>query len=160
MPGQFGARAHIMKIVSPAAASFPPVPTPSPAVVPAGTTPEPDAQARCDAIQQDFRTGERRSIRRDPPPRPAALVLTEDRLKLRLSEELDFARRMLDQLGETLAGDPVVVARHLTGLQTVDIVGQILGHIASVVRSGDRRAAVERIGMADLKNRLKRQSIA
>lgn len=160
MPRQFGAPAHLRKIVPPAAASFPPVPTPSPVVVPGATTPDPDAQARCDAIQQDFRTGERRSIRRDPPPLPAALVPTEDRLKLRLSEELDFARRMLDQLGESLAADPVVVARHLTGLQTVDIVGQILGHVASVVRAADRRAAVERIGMAELKNRLKRQSIA
>ena len=160
MPEQYGARAHIMKIVSPAAASFPPVPTPSPAVAPAAAAPDSDAQARCDAIQQDFRAGERRSIRRDPPSVPAALVPTEDRLKLRLSEELDYARRMLDQLGETLSADPVVIARHLTGLQTIDIIGQILGHIASVVRSSDRRAAVERIGMTDLKSRLKRQSIA
>jgi hypothetical protein len=119
------------------------------------------AQARCDAIQQEFRRdGERRSIRRDPPPLAAALVPTADALQLRLAEELDYARRMLDQMGETLSSDPIVIARHLTGLQAVDIIGQIIGHIANVVRSSDPAGAVDRIGMADLKGRLKRQSIA
>jgi hypothetical protein len=44
----------------------------------------------------------------------------------------------------------------MTSLQTVDIAGQILGHIASVVRSSDPSGAVEKIGMCDLKGRLKR----
>lgn len=157
MAGQFGAPAHLRKIVPPAAASFPPVRATAPALPDA---PSSDAQARCDAIQQEFRSGERRSIRRDPPPLAPALIPSDDPLQLRLAEELDYARRMLDRMGETLSSDPVVIARHLTGLQAVDIIGQILGHIASVVRSSDPRGAVERIGMADLKGRLKRQSIA
>jgi hypothetical protein len=136
-----------------------------------------NAQARCDAIQAEFRAlqshgdlppspfasrrehGVRKSIRRDPPPLPAALIPTEDLLSLRLSEELDYARRMLDTMGDALTSDPNLLMRHGTALQSIDIVGQILGHIAAVVRSSDPAGAVERIGMSELKGRLKRTSI-
>jgi hypothetical protein len=146
--GYYGAPAHLKKAHTAARAS--------------------PAQERCDAIQAEFRAEQdarpsirrepepRKSIRRDPPPLPKALVPTDDPLKLRLAEELEYARRMLDAMGDALAADPVVVGRHMTSLQTVDIAGQILGHIASVIRSSDRAAAVEQIGMCDLKGRLKR----
>jgi hypothetical protein len=39
-------------------------------------------------------------------------------------------------------------------LQAVDIVGQMIGHIANVVRAEDRSAAVDRIGMCELKAKL------
>jgi len=118
-------------------------------------------QARCDVIQAEFRAEPkgRRSIRRDPPPLPRALVPTSDPLLLRLAEELDYTRRMLDVMGDELASDGLIVARHMTALQAVDIVGQILGHIASVIRSSDPPGAVERIGMSDLKARLTRTKI-
>jgi len=118
-------------------------------------------QARCDVIQADFRAEPkgRRSIRRDPPPLPQALVPTGDPLLLRLAEELDYTRRMLDVMGDELASDGLIVARHMTALQSVDIVGQILGHIASVIRSSDPPGAVDRIGMSDLKARLTRTKI-
>jgi hypothetical protein len=117
-----------------------------------------EAQARCDAIQAEYRSGHapRMSIRREPPPLAAALVPTDDQLKLRLAEELEYARRMLEQMGDTLSNDPLVVARHITSLQSVDIIGQLLGHIANVVRSSDPDGAVDRIGMCDLKARLTR----
>ena len=125
-----------------------------------GPTPH---QARCDAVQAEFRAEQaapqRRSIRRDPPPLPRALVPTDDPLQLRLAEELEYARRTLDVMGDTLAADPNVVSRHLVALQSVDILGQLLGHIASVVRSSDPHGAVERIGMGELKARLTRRSI-
>jgi hypothetical protein len=129
-------------------------------------------QARCDAIQAQFRAehGDRPSIRREPPPQrksirreapplPAALVPTDDVLKLRLAEELEYARRMIEALGDNLSADPNLVMRHMVSLQSVDIVGQILGHIANVVRSSDPDGAVERIGMCELRSRLKRTSI-
>jgi hypothetical protein len=130
----------------------------SPAAIhPEPVAPAAEAQARCDAIQQDFRKGsERRSIRRDPPPKPQALVPTDDALKLRLAEELEYVRRMLDVMGDSLSADAGVLVRHGVALQTVDIAGQMLGHIASVVRSSDPGGAVERIGMCELKGRLKR----
>ena len=88
---------------------------------------------------------------------PAALVPTEDRLRQRLAEELEYARRMLDIMGDALASDGAVVVRHGTSLQSVDIVGQMLGHIATVLRSSDVGGAVDRIGMAELKARLTRR---
>ena len=101
----------------------------------------------------------RKSLRRDPPPMPTALIPTEDELRRRLAEELEYARRMLDIMGDALASDGAVVVRHGTSLQSVDIVGQMLGHIANVIRSSDPEGAVELIGMAELKARLQRRSI-
>ena len=75
-------------------------------------------------------------------------------LDLRLAAELDHARRMLVTMGDELAQSDAVVADHGVALQAVDIVGQMLGHIANVVRADDRRAAVERIGMGELKAKL------
>ena len=94
----------------------------------------------------------RPSIRRDPPPLAKALTPTDDPLRL------EYARRMLTSMGDELASDVVFVGRHLPELQTVDIVGQMLGHIAAVVRSSDPPSAVERIGMGALKARLMRKS--
>lgn len=108
-------------------------------------------QARCDGIQAEFR--------RDAPPLPPALVPTDDPLLLRVGEELDYARRMLDIMGDELSSDGLIVSRHLTSLQSVDVVGQVLGHIADVIRSSDPEGAVDRIGMADLKARLTRTKI-
>ena len=117
-------------------------------------------QSRCDAIQAAFRADSPRpSIRRDPPPQPPALLPTDDLLKLRLAEELDYARRMLDQMGDALASDMAVVMRHSVELQSVDIVGQMLGHIANIVRALDPEAAVDRVGMCDLKARLTRKAL-
>ena len=116
-------------------------------------------QARCDVIQADYRAEQkvRPSIRRDPPPTPKALVPTDDELMLRLAEEVDYARRMLGTMGDELSSDCFVVGRHLAELQTLDIAGQMLGHIATVLRSSDIAAAVDRIGMAELKARIVRR---
>lgn len=119
------------------------------------------AQQRCDAIQAEFRAKPRRpSIRRDAPPIPAPLVPTDDALNLRLAEELDYARRLLDSMGDSFSADPALLMRHAVPLQSIDIVGQILGHIANVVRSSDPDSTVDRIGMCELKARLTRTSIA
>ena len=72
----------------------------------------------------------------------------------RLAAELDHARAMLVEMGDQLALDGEVVAEHGLVLQAVDIVGQMLGHIANVVRADDRAAAVDRIGMCELKAKL------
>ena len=71
-----------------------------------------------------------------------------------LADELEHARHMLVEMGDELAMNEEVVAEHGVALQAVDIVGQMLGHIANVVRAADRAAAVERIGMCELKARL------
>lgn len=119
-------------------------------------------QQICDAIQAEFRAEQsnsgQASIRRaDAPPLDPSQVPTSDELKLRLAEELDYARRMLDAMGDELAADMGVVMRHGVALQTVDIVGQMLGHIANVTRAAAPQLAVEKIGMCELKARLTRR---
>ncbi len=71
-----------------------------------------------------------------------------------LAAELDHARAMLVSMGDELALDHAVVAEHGLALQAVDIVGQLLGHIANVVRADDQVSAVDKIGMCELKAKL------
>ena len=77
-------------------------------------------------------------------------------LETLLAAELDHARDMLVMMGDELSTDFAVVSRHGLALQAVDIVGQMLGHIANVVRAEDRDHAVRQIGMCELKNKLTR----
>ena len=71
-----------------------------------------------------------------------------------LAAELDHARDMLVMMGDELAMSTEIVAEHGMALQAVDIVGQLIGHIANVVRAEDRREAIDRIGMCELKAKL------
>jgi len=71
-----------------------------------------------------------------------------------LAAELDHARDMLVMMGDELAMSPEIVAEHGMALQAVDIVGQMLGHIANVVRAQDRGEAIDRIGMCELRAKL------
>ena len=100
---------------------------------------------------------ERRPIRRDDPPaiKPVADD-TDDLLRLRLSEELEYARRLLDITGNQICSDRIALARHAVALQSLDKVGQMLGHIAAVIRSSEPLDAIDEIGMSDLRARLTR----
>ena len=71
-----------------------------------------------------------------------------------LAAELDHVRDMLVMMGDELAMSPEIIAEHGMALQAVDIVGQMLGHIANVVRAEDPRSAIDRIGMCELKAKL------
>lgn len=99
---------------------------------------------------------ERRPIRREAPPLRAVPAPTRDALRLRIGEELDYVRRLLDVMGDQLSGDPILIRRHAVALQSLDLVGQILNHLATIVRSSDPKSAVEMIGMSTLKARLTR----
>jgi hypothetical protein len=122
------------------------------------------SQARVDAIVASARARAQapvptpiRPLYREPVSKP--LALSEDVLDNRLSEELAFARRTLEVMGETLCEDPILLSRHQVTLQSVDLLSQIIGHIASVVGAADREEAVTRIGMVELRNRLNRDRI-
>lgn len=104
---------------------------------------------------------ERKPLRRGGPTDVVKTVPTappsEDVLRIRLAEELDFVRRLLDATGGRLTSDPILIRRHAVALQSIDIVGQILGHLGNVIRSSDPQSAVEEIHMGDLKARLTRR---
>jgi hypothetical protein len=124
------------------------------------TSPSTAAQSRCDDILSDYRANPAAAPAFPAPPTPPAPPpATDDLLLLRLAEELEYARRMMDAMGDALCADPAVVMRHSVSLQSVDIVGQMLGHIANVVRSSRREDSVELIGMCELKSRLTRRSL-
>ena len=120
-------------------------------------------QVQGDSVRSAWGSAEaapRRPIRRDMPSAPpAAAEETVDQLRLRLAEELDYARRLIDHLGNELSADSAVVVRHSLALQSIDIVGQMLGHIANVVCAEDQESAVRRIGMCELKSRLTRRPL-
>ena len=84
----------------------------------------------------------------------------DEELRLRIAQELEHVRHMLDRMGDDLSADLEVLMRHGVPFQTVDIAGQILGHIATIMRSADPNAAVERIGMCELRARLEKQTVA
>jgi hypothetical protein len=97
--------------------------------------------------------GGRETVSPFAPPPP-----TDDVLRLRLADELDYARRMIEAMGDNLSADSGVVMRHTVQLQTVDIVGQMIGYIAAVIRSRDPEHAIDGIGMCELKARLQRRT--
>ena len=121
-----------------------------------------DALIQGDSVRQiwgqeeEAPAAERLPVRRDFQPRSYAIEETADLLHLRLGEELEYARRMLDAMGDELSADPFAVSRHGMVLQSLDNVGQMLGQVARVIRSADLESAVEQIGMGDLKARLTR----
>ena len=121
-----------------------------------GGTPLPTAQERADRIVAEARRSAARPLFRPPPPQPMALQPTDDLIAARLAEETAYARRILDAVGDALAGDSVVAMRHAHAMQQFDIVGQMLGHIAGVLAARDRDGAIDQIGMANLKARLQR----
>lgn len=117
-----------------------------------------EAQKTADAAFAAARGAVRKPLFRPPPPRPAPPPVSDDVRDIRLGEEVDYIRRMLDALGERLAADPIVLQRHGQTMQGFDLISQMLGHIASVVQSSDRDAAVERV-MPEMRARLTRKSL-
>lgn len=118
------------------------------------TTGRSSGQAQVDAALKSIRAGEPTMERAfDNPPIPS------DALTRHISDELGYIARLLETLGDELAEDRAVAARHGTKLQNLDIAIQILGHIGNVIGAADPQAAVAAIGMADLRRRLERKSL-
>lgn len=118
------------------------------------------AQARCDDIQVAARLAPGDRIRRGSLTPIAPIVPSTDLLDRRLAEEIDYARRLLQAMGERLAGDGTMLARHASTLQAFDVVGQTLGYLSGVVGAADRDQAIDAIGMEDLRSRIRRRSLA
>ncbi|HYJ81518.1 MAG TPA: PilZ domain-containing protein [Allosphingosinicella sp.] len=116
-------------------------------------------QRRVDAIQAEARSDAAlgRTLRAPQQAEPAAPVLPH--LDQRLADELGYVQRLLEGLGDELIADLLLVQRHGKSLQSLDLVGQILGHVSAILRSDDKAAVVEAIGMEDLRARLKRKAI-
>jgi len=115
-------------------------------------------QARVDAIvaaaKASVASPTARTIYRAPlnaPLRPSPNVIDQ-----RLQEELEFTRRIIEAFGEQLAHDPILVNRYQSGLQSLDMATQVLGHLARVIGSADKVEAADQTPMEGLKARLLR----
>lgn len=115
-------------------------------------------QRRVDAIQAEARANPVTGRALRSPEGPATQPLVAD-LDARLADELGYVQRLLEGLGDELIADLLLIQRHGKSLQSLDLVGQILGHVAAILRSDDKAAVVEDIGMEDLRARLKRKAI-
>ena len=120
----------------------------------------PAHQREVDAIQAAIRAEGR--VARPPlfkpaPPRPAP---SPDPLDHRIAEELEAIGRRLELLGGALAADPILLHRHATQLQSIDLVKQMLSHLSQVVASEDKAQAVDLVTLSELKARLQRRPLA
>jgi len=114
-------------------------------------------QAECDAIQAAARHDrDNRLPRLHEVARVAPLEPTDDLIESRLAEEIEYAQRLLEAVGDCFVSDPVILERHETTMQSFDIIGQLLGHLSKVVGAKDKHQAIDRIGMQELRSRLKR----
>jgi hypothetical protein len=119
----------------------------------------PTHQKAVDAAQAEIRAdlaAGRRSLFKPPPPGPGR---SDDLLDERIAEELALVVRHLEQLGDILVNDPVLIHRHALQLQSIDLMQQVLGHLGRVVTARDRAMAVDRITLVELKARLKRTAL-
>lgn len=110
------------------------------------------AQAR---VRADLEAG-KRTLFKPPPPNPGQ---SDSVLEQRVAEELELVIRQLEQLGDTLAADPILLHRHAAQLQSIDLMQQLLGHLGRVVAARDKAMAVDRITLSELKARLKRKAL-
>ena len=127
----------------------------------AGVTYSPsDHQRRIDEIQAAIRAETAPAPTRNLfKPAPKRSPPSTDPLDHHLSEELECIRRHLEQLGGVLAGNPLLVQRHATQLQSIDLINQVLGHISGIIASEDRALAVEQVTLRELRSRLQRKPL-
>jgi hypothetical protein len=121
----------------------------------------PEHQRQVDAIQAAIRSeagavAARPSLFKPPPPRPAP---SANPLDHRLSEELEFIVRQLEQLGGTLSNDPILLHRHSAELQSIDLMKQSLRHLAQVIAADDKAYAADLVTLTALKARLQRKPL-
>ncbi|KKC27574.1 hypothetical protein [Sphingomonas sp. SRS2] len=80
--------------------------------------------------------------------------ISQDDILAMLADELDAARAQLEVLGIALAGDETVAARHMTGLQALDHVGQRCASVAAILRADDLHAASHAASLESIPARL------
>lgn len=120
----------------------------------------PAHQREVDAMMAEIRANmaaaAKRPLFKEPPPRPA---LSSQDIDHRIAEEIEMIRRRLDQIGDALIGDPILLHRHATALQGLDLTNQVLAHLAEVIKAEDKTAGADAVRMDDLRARLKRRTV-
>ena len=122
----------------------------------------PEHQARVDRIvaqaRTDLASGPANTVR-GPVLTGQPLALTDNLLDRRIAEELDYARRHLDTIGDVLSDNGYLLHKHARELQSLDRVNQLLAHIGRVISAADRRQAAASVTLEDLRGRLMRTGL-
>ena len=95
----------------------------------------------------------------EPAANRTNMELERDVLNSRLAEEILLVARIIEQLGEDIADEPLMIARHSHSLQQLDVAVQTLGHIARIISADDPKSVLDVIGMKELVARLRRKSL-
>ena len=111
-----------------------------------------EGQDRVNRLIDRTRAGAADSPAKLKPPSP--IILRE-----RLIEEIGFAERLFEALGDSLADDPHVVARFGKQLQSLELGCKILQNVAYLLGHDDPRDAVDQVGLHEMKARLLRGSL-
>lgn len=94
-----------------------------------------------------------------PFPSTQAKGAVGEVLPQRLAEELAYVGRLLEALGDDLSTEPLIVMRHADKLQNLDLSMQILRGVATILTAEQPEQAIDSIGMASLRNRLRRTTL-
>ena len=78
-------------------------------------------------------------------------------MEARIADELDHVQGLLDEVANDLIGDAVLLQRHGHALQHFDNACQIIGHLSTILRTDDRRAAIADVKLEALRARLLRK---
>lgn len=76
-------------------------------------------------------------------------------LDARLARELQYARSLLQFITEPIINDHTLLQRYGRNLQEIDYISQLLGHVAQIIATEDKEIAINQIGVAELRSRLK-----
>jgi len=108
------------------------------------------------SLKAEEKSSTKRPLFKPAPPRLAA---SQNEIDHRISEELATMRRRLEQLGDVLSRESVLLHRYGAQLQSIDLMMQQLGHLATVIAAEDKAAAAEQVSLQELRQRLNRRSI-
>lgn len=111
-------------------------------------------QSRVDQIQAAVRSG-RDIIDEGGAPAGSAEIITD--AEARVADELDHVQRLLDEVAGDLIGDAALLQRHGDALQRFDNACQILNQLSAILKAEDRAAAIAKVNLEALRDRLLRK---
>jgi hypothetical protein len=80
-------------------------------------------------------------------------------VELVVGREMNASMVCIERNGDVLSSESILLHRYGSQLQSIDLMMQQLGHLASVIATEDKAAAAEQVSLQELRQRLNRRSI-
>lgn len=97
-----------------------------------------------------------------PPPRPTVRQdetdLNDRIIDRRISEELLYVSRIVEEIGELLVKDPLLRVRHAKSLQQLDMGRQMLSEIAQIIPIDGKSKIISQAATGPMRGRLLRSN--